>query len=324
MFQGKAVVMKPFVLLVVAVIAWSFVVSSQGTPDTTDLQFEKSFIYSDLVVDGVVEKITTVVVPMEDYAPGVRGPNIPVAISLFKVNRVLLGYPQAEHIEIVAMKWGSSNHYCFDLQEGDRYILNLLYSNKGKLFEPGRYFMRLDSERFLVRDSRWLQGRKDRPIAEGDLQELYAAVEQATAERSFEVLTRRADLIVRGRVVATAGADSSMSEEDESGIQRVTLAIQSVVKGDAKNDSIVLSLQTKYGVRRLSWGVLVPSMHVGEEWIAFLKYADDPGFYPFAGVNGLFLVKGDSVIRDNWNEMVTGYSLRQMELDLRRMAAQGE
>ena len=313
--------MKPFVLLIVAAVAWSSVASSQGEPNATDLQLEKSFIYSDLVVDGVVEKITTITVPMEDYAPGVRGPNIPVAIVLFKVNRVLIGYPQPERIEIVAKKWGSPGHYCFDLQEGDRYILNLLYGNTGRLFEQGRYFTRLDSERFLVRESRWFQGRKDRPIAEGDLQGLYVAVERAAAERSFEVLTRRADLIVRGKVVATAGADSPMSEEDESGIQRVTLAIQSVVKGDVKDDSIVLSLQTKYGVRRLSWGVLVPSMHVGEEWIAFLKYADDPGYYPFAGVNGLFLVKGDSVTRD---KMVTGYSPRQIELDLRRIAAQGE
>lgn len=316
--------MKPFALIALATVAWSSVAFSQGEQKATDLGLEKSFIYSDLVVEGVVEKITTIAVPMENYAPGVPGPNIPVATILFKLNRVLLGCPQPDCIEIFSVI-SKTNHNYFDMAEGDRYILSLHYGGgKRESFFSGKFISRMTPERFFIEDSRWFQGRKDQPIAEGDLRGLYVAVERAAAERSLEVLTRRADLIVRGKVVATAGADSSMSEEDESGIQRVTLAIQSVVKGDVKNDSIVLSLQTKYGVRRLSWGVLVPSMHVGEEWIAFLKYADDPGFYPFAGVNGLFLVKGDGIIRDNWNEMVTGYSLRQMELDLRRITAQGE
>jgi hypothetical protein len=317
----EAILMRSFVLLIIAAIAWSSVASSQAKPDETDLGLEKSFVYSDLVVDGVVEKITTVKMPHGDFVPGAAGPNIPVAIIFFKVNRVLLGYPQPDRIEIHAII-SKTDHNYFDLAEGDRYVLSLHYGG-GKCFS-GKYISRMTHERFFIEDSRWFQGRKDRPIAEGDVQGLYAAIEQAAAERSFEVLTRRADLIVRGKVVAITGADGSMSEKDESGIQRVTLAIQSVVKGVVEDDSLVLSLQTKYGVRRLSWGVLVPSMHVGEEWIAFLKYADDPGYYPFAGVNGLFLVKGDSVIRDNWNEMVTGSSLRQMELDLRRMAAQGE
>ena len=289
-----------------------------------DPTLEELFRYSDLVVEGIVERITTVVAPAEDYAPGAPGPSMPFAIILFRVNRVLLGYTQKEHIEIVAMKWESPGQYCFDLQKGDRYIMSLLYSNKGRLFEQGRFFTRLNAERFLVKDLKWFQGRKDQPVAEGDLQELYALVEQAAIERSYSVLTRRADLIIRGKVVATTWTRDSRSDGEESGIQRVTLTIQSIIKGDAKGDSLVLSLLTKYGTRKLPWGVLVPPMHVGEEWIAFLKHADDPGYYPFAGVNGLFMVKGDSLIRNNWNEMETGYSARQMELDLIRMAAQGE
>lgn len=314
---------KLLIFLAVTAIAWASAAFAQPEPNTTDFKLKESFLYSDLVVDGVVEKITTGTVPHSDIVPGAPGPNIPVAIILFKVNRVLLGYPQPDHIEIHAIESKSFHNY-FDMAEGDRYVLSLHYGGGKGDFLSGKYISRMTHERFFIVDSRWFQGRKDQPIAEGDLQGLYVAVEQAAAERSFEVLTRRADLIVRGKVVATTGADSPMGEEDESGIQRVTLAIQSVVKGDVKDDSIVLSLQTKYGVRRLSWGVLVPSMHVGEEWIAFLKYADDPGYYPFAGVNGLFMVKRDSVIRNNWNEMLTGYSLRQMELDLRRIAAKGE
>jgi hypothetical protein len=323
MFQGKAVVMKPFVLLVVAAIAWSSVASSQDEPKATDLRLENSFIYADLMVEGVVEKITTVTVPPGDYAPGSPGLNMPVAIILFRVNRVLLGYPQPERIEIVARKWGSPSHYCFDLQEGDRYILNLHYGDTGKLFEPGRYFTRDDSERFLVKNSEWIQGRKDQPLARGELKTLYDAIQKAAEERSLEVLTHRADLIVRGRVVEIANPHDLTATGQEKNIQKVRLVVDSTMKGKVKDYSIIISM-INVGLYEPSWRTRVSDMHIGEEWIAFLKYAEEPGYYPFAGVNGLFMIKGDKLIRNNNNQLATTYSPKQLELEVRAAVAERE
>lgn len=315
--------MRSFVLLVVLAIAWSSFASSQSEPDETDLGIEKSFVYSDLAVDGIVEKITTITVPMEDYAPGAPGPNIPVAIVLFKVNRVLIGYPRPERIEIVARKWASPGHYCFDLQEGDRYILNLHYGDTGKLFEPGRYFTRDDSERFLVKDSRWIQGRRDQPLAEGDLKTLYDAMRRVAEDRSVEVLTQRADLIVRGRVVEIKEPHDLTALGQEKHIQKIKLLVESTMKGKVNGDYIIISV-INVGLYKPSWRTRVADMHVDEEWIAFLKYAEEPGYYPFAGINGLFMIKGDKVIRNNNNQSVTTYSPKQLEQEALKAVAEGE
>lgn len=315
--------MRSFVLLVVAAIAWSSVASSQGEPNAMELQLDKLFIYSDLVVDGIVEKITTIVVPPGDYAPGVLGPDMPIAIILFRVNSVLLGYPQPEYIEIVARKLGSPGHYCFDLQEGDRYILNLQYGDTGKLFEPGRYFTRDDSERFLIRNSEWIQGRKDRPLAKGELAVLYDAIQKVADERSLESLTRRADLIVRGKVIEIVKPHDLTAMGQEKNIQKIRLMVESTMKGEVKDSSIVISI-INVGLYKPSWRRHVSDMHIGEEWIAFLKHAEEPGYYPFAGVNGMFMIKGDKVIRNNNNQLVTTYSPKQLEMEAIKAAAEGE
>lgn len=320
--QG-AVLMKPFVLLIVAAAAWSSVAFSQDRPSARDSILERSFVYSDLVVEGTVEKVTTVIVPAEDYAPGSPGPNMPIAIILFKIERVLLGLPQPEHIEIVARKWESPGYYCFDLREGDRYVLNLHYGDTGRLFEPGKYFVRDDSERFLIKEAMWSQGRKDRPLARGDLTVLYDAVRRAAKERDVKVLSRRADLIVRGRVVEVEEPHDLTPLGQEKHIQKIKLLVESTMKGKLQSDYVTISV-INVGFYEPSWRTRVPDMHIGEDWIAFLKHGEEPGYYPFAGVNGLFMIKGDKVIRNNNNQLITTYTPKQLEQVVIEAAAKEE
>ena len=117
--------MRPHILLVVLAVAWLSVAFSQGEPSARALEIEKPFIYADLVVEGVIEKITRVTVPQEDYLPGIFGGDMPMAIMEFRIDSVLVGYQPKDYIDIVAGVWTSPSVYHFDFVEGDRYILSL-------------------------------------------------------------------------------------------------------------------------------------------------------------------------------------------------------
>ena len=99
--------------------------------------------------------------------------------------------------------------------------------------------------------------------------------------------------------------------------------VDSTMKGKVKDYSIIISM-INVGLYEPSWRTRVSDMHIGEEWIAFLKYAEEPGYYPFAGVNGLFMIKGDKLIRNNNNQLATTYSPKQLELEVRAAVAERE
>ena len=84
-----------------------FTVHAQDAAPIIAKDIHDCFIYSDLVVEGVIEKISKVTVPMEDYLPGLIGPDIPMVIMDFRIDTVLVGYETARHIEIVANNFTS-------------------------------------------------------------------------------------------------------------------------------------------------------------------------------------------------------------------------
>jgi hypothetical protein len=319
----EAKVMRPFVLLTALAVAWCPPGSLSGQFIGADPTLEEVFRYADLVVEGVIEKITKVTVPQEDYLPGIVGGAIPMAIMDFRIDTVLVGYQTAKNIEIVANALTYPSKYHFDFVEGDRYILSLKLPTIGKLFEPGRYLVRSDYAKFLIHGSSWIQGEKIKPTAEGQLKELYDILEKVQRDRSIERLTEQAELIVRGKVMDVCEGTEKDANGRDKHITRIELAVQSAMKGAIKADSVVVSM-ISIGDYEPSWRTRVPDMHKGEEWIMFLKSADEPGYYPFAGVNGLFLVEGDDLYRNNNSRILLHFSPEELEAQVNQAVKGGE
>lgn len=289
-----------------------------------DPTLEELFRYSDIVVEGVIEKISKVTVPDTDIFPSLAGGlSIPMAIMDFRVDTVLVGYQMKRHIEMVV--YITTYPYHFDYIEGDKHILALRVPGikVGRLFEGGRFLVISGHGKFLIEGSRWIQGDRVKPIAEGQLKELYDILGRAQRDRSIQQLTQQAELIVRGNVLDVGESKERTAEGRDKHITRVKLAVQSVMKGAIKGDSLVVSM-ISMGFYEPSWRTQVPDMHKGEEWILFLKYADEPGYYPFAGVNGLFLVEGDVLIRNNHNRIIVPFSPEQLEAQVSRVVKAGE
>lgn len=315
--------MRLFVLLSVFAIAWCPPVSLSGQLVGTDPTLEEVFRYADLVAEGVIEKISKVTVTWKDIHPHQIEQEIPIAIMDFRIDTVLVGYQRARHIDVVAYNFMTSAPSHFDFIEGDRYILSLKLPTTGKLFEPGRYLVRSDYEKFFIQGTRWIQGEKTRPMAEGQLEELYAILEKVRRDRSIERLTEQAELIVRGKILDVWESGEQTTEGYEKHINRVKLAVQSIMKGAIKSDSLVVSM-ISIGGYEPPWRTRVPDMHKDEEWIMFLKYADEPGYYPFAGVNGLFLVEGDDLYRNNNSRILLHFSPEELEAKVSQAVKGGE
>jgi hypothetical protein len=288
------------------------------------MELQDPFVYSDLVVEGVIEEISKVTVPIADYLPGIAGRDIPMAIMKFRIDKVLIGYQPTRYVSIVANVLTSPSVYHFDFTEGERYILCLYLPAKGKLFESGKYLVRSDTERFLLKETRWIQGAKSNQLADGKLEELYDVIEKVRRDRSIEHLTKEAELIVRGVVLESW----EISEQNDEGIidkdiTRTRFAVRSVLKGTFEESSIIISTIGE-GFYTPSWRKRVPDMNIGEEWILFLKSAEEPGYYPFAGVNGLFMVEGHDLLRNNHNRVPLGLSAKQLETEVLQIVEGGE
>lgn len=312
--------------LIVAGTALLFLISAyvvQADQNVARKELSEQFIYSDLVVQGVIEGISKVKIPIDDYLPGVIGPDIPMAIMIFRVDTVLIGYQPGKHISIVANVLTSPSVYHFDFVEGERYILSLHLPAKGKLFELGKYVVGSDSHKFLLNGTRWIQGGKVNQLAEGELQELYDILSKVNHDRSVEHLTKEAELIVRGLVLDSWETREQTREGIDKHITRAKFAVRSVLKGTLKDSSLTISMIDR-GFYEPSWRTHVPDMHIGEEWIMFLKCAEEPGCYPFAGVNGLFMVEGRELLRNNKNRMHIGLFVEQLEKEVSQTVEGGE
>ncbi|HUV36706.1 MAG TPA: hypothetical protein VMX58_07195, partial [Patescibacteria group bacterium] len=289
----------------------------------TDPALEEVFRYADLVVEGVIEKISKVTATWKDIHPGLSEHEVPIAIMHFRIDTVLVGYQTARNIEIVAYDLTTSAPYHFDFIEGDRYILILRVPARGKIFEGGRFQAGSDAGKFLIQGLRWVQGERIKPMATGQLEELYDILENVRRDRSIERLTEQAKLIVRGKVLDVWESAEQTAEGYDKHITRVNLAVHSVMKGDIEGDSVVVSM-ISIGGYEPPWRTRVPDMHEGEEWIMFLKHADEPGYYLFAGVNGLFLVEGDDLYRNNNSRILLHFSPEDLEAQVNGALKGGE
>lgn len=304
--------MRHFVLLVVLAITIYPLVSASAQLVDGDIPLEELFQYADLVAEGVIENIEKVTVSWADIHPELSEHDVSISIMDFRVDAVLVGYQKAKHIEVVAYNLTTSAPSHFDFNEGDKYILSLKRPTTGKLFEAERYLVRSDYAKFHINGSKWIQGEKSNPMAEGQLKELYGILENIQRERSIEQLAEKAEFIVRGKILDVWDSNEKTAKGRDKHITRVKLTVQSVMKGAIDSGSIIVSMIGRGGYQP-SWRASVPAnMQVGEEWIMFLKSAEEPGFYPFAGVNGLFLVEGDLLIRNNNSRIILHFSPEQL------------
>lgn len=285
-------------LLAIAVFAATAVNGEEVKETITAEDIYDSFIYQDYVVEGIVESIIREKVHPQDLIPGSGGRiKIPMARIKFKISKVLIGNLDKSEITLVGMD-SRGQDYEFDLDVGDRYLLALMFWDRGKYHRGGAYSLRRDDARFLIKGNTWFRGRKSAPMSTGRLSDLYRAVEEINNKRSIEVLTREAELVVRGIVVDVWESDDRTELGMSKHIQCIKVKIKSKIKGSLKDDILVFRM-IPYVSYQPFWWRRVPAMNVGEDWIVFLKWAEEPGYYPFAGVNGMYRIEDDKLIRDN-------------------------
>lgn len=310
--------MRLVIILVFLAITFYTPAFSFGQLIGTDPTLEEVFSYADLVVEGVIEKITRVTVPYDDFYPGGSGPEMRMAIMDFRIDTVLVGYQPKDHIDIVAGLWTSPSVYYFDFEEGEKYILSLYFPTTGRLFESGRYIVGTDSAKFLLNGTRWVQGSKGNRLAEGELPALYDVLEKVRRDRSIEYLTKEAELIIRGVVLDSWAVDERTGGCIDKHIIQTRFDIHDILKGIVEESSITISTIIK-GLYSPSWRMRVPDLEIGEEWILFLKSAEEPGYYPFEGVNGMFMVEGNALVRNNNNRVTTGITVDHLMAEVNRI-----
>jgi hypothetical protein len=256
----------------------------------------KDYFYADIVVKGVVEEITYLKVPAEEYFTNTgyfEGATFNLAEISFRVQKVLIGEYEQEYITLSGFT--KSSDYTFDLEVGDNYILSARYSSRNEgYFKGGKYLLRGDSTRFLIRGDKWYRGTKDNPLASGDVRNLLHEISKLENERSLPEISKEAELVVRGDVTPKG---------EENNRQIVSLRIIEILKGDYEGENILVTISGN-GSFSSSWRNYIPEIEENEEWIMFLKSNSEVGYYPFAGVNGMFQIVGDLVYRNNYNRMI--------------------
>ena len=305
-------------LMLVCVMVLNIISSAacngQATIDVGDVL--EDLLYADLVVEGEVCGISKIIVPHGDFLPSApHGPDLPFAEICFKVKSVLVGDWQEEFVPLIGLI-SYTEGYHFDLEEGRRYILALrLHHGGGGIFATTRYILKQDSARFLLEKDTFTRGCKKRPMQKGMLGDLYAAIRKINERRSVEYMSKEAEVIVRGIIEDVRESYETSYSGEEYQLQNVTLAVKSVLKGDIDEDVLAIKMILK-GQYNPVWRTKVPEMNRGEEWYAFLKCNDNIGYYPFAGVNGLFRVEGDMLIRDNHNTIYLKYDPASFENEI--------
>jgi len=275
-----------------------------------------SFLYKDIVVEGVVEGIEKEMVSHDKVIKDAKAPfKIPFVNIKFKITKVLIGYYEDNYIPITTWLMRSSD-YLFDLEIGDTYILGLNLSALNGEYTKGKYVLGNDADRFLIKQNTWLRGRKSNPIAAGSLDDLYRAIKAIHNMRTLKTLTREADLIARGTVIDRSKTDEQIKEGVYAWVIRIQLDVSSKLKGSLDDDMITIKA-IKSGIYKPSWATApVPEMNPGEQWYAFLKWAEEPGYYAFAGVNGLFRVTDNTLMKGGHNR--TQYSPKTFEQAISR------
>jgi len=305
-----------------------FSARTQETPTITAEDIYDSFIYEDYVVEGTIKSIELKWVLHEEYNPYISNPALigkktQVVEIGFSISRVLIGDIKVKDVILIGKNRhaGRKNSYLLDLKKNDRMIIPIRYVDKGA-YKTGEKFQMVgwDSSRFIITDDSFLRGLKDDPIQNGNVSDLYNSLEEIKNMRSTSSITKKAELIVQGFVIDKWVTDDTLSTGRLKYIERIRLSVNSFLKGESDRKTIEFSILTMAGYNPF-WRRRFTEINEGEEWIVFLKWAEEPGYYPFAGINGMFKVEGDKLVRDN--RIIMEKSLNEMKAVIRNEVPEG-
>ena len=300
---------------------------SDANPLTITLEdIYNDFIFQDVVVEGVIQEIVRDTVESREIGYTFVSPNkklmIPVARLRFKVDKVLLGETDSN---LIGIKAASSNihgvlRYPYEFKEGQRWILALAYWNKGsynKKYDV-KYSIRRCETRFYVQGDEWIRGCWGNPslrpyeFTRGKLEDLYKAFDELREERSFKTLIREADLIVKGKVKKILPVKGDLTYV----AQYLDFKVEKIYKGQLNNDEIAISLAWKSPYKPF-WRKFSVTMNEGQTGIVFLRWSKVIGYYPINGLNGIFKVKEDILIRGYIDDLILKESLNSLEKEIK-------
>jgi len=306
----KNLIKRVVLVAVVFQLAGLVIVFSESTAATiTTKDIYSDYINKAYVVEGVIQSPKLKWILHEEYNPytthpALLGKKTQIVEIEFTIENVLIGDLEKKYVTLIGLGGrlysGGKTRDLSELETGDKIIIPLRYIPKG-MYESGEklFITGCDNSRFLIKGDTFIRGRKSEPIQTGKVADLYKAIEEIKKMRSIEAITEKAELIVQGKVKNRWTTEDTLSNGLSKHIERVELEIESLFKGNLNNNTVVFSIIIMASYNP-PWKTSVP-IHInpGEDWIVFLKWAEEPGYYPFAGVNGMFRLKGDKAIRDN-------------------------
>lgn len=123
-------------------------------------------------------------------------------------------------------------------------------------------------------------------------------------------VSAEAELILQGRVRSVVESAVYGPDSVAANMVTVRLEIETVQKGTFAHDEIEVVGLTS-GLYLPAWRKHIPrSFAIGQLWLCFLK-KNEVGWYPFAGVNGLLRIEGNSLVYDE--RVAFWYSKKQVE-----------
>jgi len=281
-----------------------FSARTQETPTITAEDIHDCMIYEDCVVEGVVLSVKWEKIPYKDFFHDVTHPYLlskkqKFGVFEFEVKKKLIGNLNSSKITLYS--FNNYENWLSDIEEGYRYIFSLRHHiYKGVVYG----IMGGLKCRFLIKGDTFLRGRKSDPIQTGRVSDLYKAIDEIKRKRSIDTITDEAELIVRGRVKERWTTDDTLSSGLNKNIEKIRLSVDEYLKGNLEDDEVEFSV-IYMATYNPFWKSRFPEVTPGEEWLVFLKWAEEPGYYPFAGVNGMFKVEGDKLVRVNRASRIT-------------------
>ncbi len=246
---------------------------------------DDGLLYADLVVQGTIESLTFQRVRQKDYfGLPARDPQRLILIEsmTLQVIRVLKGSYGSSTVPLFSM--GSSG-----LREGDEYILGLRASRVRK----GEFVFRNIADAYVKATDGWFRPEDGKWFT-------YDQIKSITESTRIENVTRNADLIAVGTVAAVREYEYTGSD-GHGEIRECTVEVDSLFKGTLEGQKLIFKMVTA-GSYFPVWRTQVPlEINAGELWYLFLKRGDiegGPGYYAFAGVNGLLKIEGQRLIYD--------------------------
>jgi len=144
------------------------------------------------------------------------------------------------------------------------------------------------------------------------LEDLYRAFAELREKRSFKTLIREADLIVKGKVEKILPGKGDLTYV----AQYLNFIVEKIYKGRLNNDEMTISLAWEAPYKPY-WRKFSVTMKEGQTGIVFLKWSKEIGYYPINGLNGIFKVKGDILIRGYIDDLILKKSLTSLEEEIK-------